>query len=278
MSVAAPLFLNQESVGLKTVSNRTMRIAWITSLSVAALAIVGTKAAELGKAREAEYEPRVLGASDEAIRAIPTFDVADGLEVELVAAEPHLANPVAFDIDEQGRIYVAETFRHGQGVLDIRGRTGWPSQAYKSRLSPERQAALADELLDVDLAVRTVDDRIAYLKKYMGDEIGKMEIATDRIRRLVDTNGDGMVDQSSVFVDGFRNIADGIGAGVLARKGQVYYTNIPDLWLFTDYDQDGKPEQSKSLHYGYGVRTGFLGHDLHGLVMGPDGKIYTSIP
>ena len=34
-----------------------------------------------------------------------------GLKVELFAAEPLLANPVAFCIDEQGRFYVAETFR-----------------------------------------------------------------------------------------------------------------------------------------------------------------------
>jgi quinoprotein glucose dehydrogenase len=235
------------------------------------------QAAELGEARKAEFEPRVLGPSSEGINAIPTFEVAEGLIVELVAAEPHLANPVAFTIDEQGRFFVAETYRHGQGVLDIRGRAGWPSREFKSRLSPERLANLSEEMLDVDLAVRTVDDRIAYLRKYMGSEVEDLAVATDRVRRLVDVDGDGVVDESSVFVDGFRNIADGIGAGVLARKGQLYYTNIPDLWLFSDYDQDGKPEKSQSLHYGYGVRTGFLGHDLHGLVMGPDGKIYFSI-
>ena len=117
------------------------------------------QAAELGEAREAEFEPRVLGPSNEGINAIPTFEVADGLIVELVAAEPHLANPVAFTIDEQGRFFVAETYRHGQGVLDIRGRAGWPSKEFKSRLSPERLANLSEEMLDVDLAVRTVDDR-----------------------------------------------------------------------------------------------------------------------
>ena len=233
--------------------------------------------AEVGSEREAQFEPQVSGPSDEGINAIPTFEVADGLVVELVAAEPHLANPVAFTIDEQGRFYVAETFRHGQGVLDIRGRARWPSEEFRSRLSPERLANLGEELLDVDLAVRTVDDRIAYLRRYMGDEVEQLARATERVRRLVDLNGDGMVDQSTVFADGFRNIADGIGAGVLARKGQVFYANIPDLWAFTDYDQDGVPEKSQSLHYGYGVRTGFLGHDLHGLVMGPDGKLYFSI-
>ncbi len=238
---------------------------------------VGLHAAEVGEARAIQAEPRVLGPSDGGLNAIPTFAVADGLKVDLVAAEPLLANPVAFAIDEQGVFYVAETFRHGQGVLDIRGRAGWPSAAFKSRLSPERLANLSEELLDVDLAVRTVEDRVAYLKQYMGDEIGNMTVASDRVRRLEDLDGDGVMDEATVFADDFRTIADGIGAGLLARKGDVYFANIPNMWRLSDYDRDGKPERRESLHYGYGVRTGFLGHDLHGLVMGPDGKLYFSI-
>ena len=55
---------------------------WGPSLVVAA----GLGAAELGESREAEFELRVLGPSNEGMNAIPTFEVADGLEVELVAA------------------------------------------------------------------------------------------------------------------------------------------------------------------------------------------------
>src|SRR2546423_646405 len=55
--------------------------------------------------------PRISSASDEGERAMKRFEVAPGFKVELFAAEPYLANPVAFHVDEKGRFYVVETFR-----------------------------------------------------------------------------------------------------------------------------------------------------------------------
>ncbi|HEY0551221.1 MAG TPA: HEAT repeat domain-containing protein, partial [Verrucomicrobiae bacterium] len=68
-----------------------------------------------------------------------------------------------------------------------------------------------------------------------------------------------------------------IGSGVLAHHGNIYYTDIPNLWLFRDENKDGEADSKKSLLYGFGVRVGFLGHDLHGLRIGPDGKLYFTI-
>src|SRR5439155_1141272 len=39
----------------------------------------------------------------------------------------------------------------------------------------------------------------------------------------------------------------------------------------------GQADQRDKLHHGFGVHVGFLGHDLHGLRFGPDGKLYFSI-
>jgi quinoprotein glucose dehydrogenase len=90
---------------------------------------------------------------------------------------------------------------------------------------------------------------------------------------LADTNGDGVADQTYVYADGFNSPLDGIASGVLARRGKVYFTNIPSVWQFTGAT---KAETRTEISRGYGVRFNFTGHDLHGLVFGPDGKLYFS--
>ena len=97
------------------------------------------------------------------------------------------------------------------------------------------------------------------------------------MRLIEDTTGKGVADKATVFADGFHHAADGIGAGVLWRKGELYYTCIPDLWRLRDTKGTGKADEKKSLATGFGVHVAFLGHDLHGLRMGPDGRLYFSI-
>ncbi|MFM8931365.1 MAG: HEAT repeat domain-containing protein [Gemmataceae bacterium] len=70
---------------------------------------------------------------------------------------------------------------------------------------------------------------------------------------------------------------DGIGSGVLARNGKVFYTCIPDLWQLDDTGALAPASGRRKLSSGYGVHVGFLGHDLHGLTLGMDGRVYFSI-
>lgn len=223
------------------------------------LLILGAVGCFVGDGRAGEdrpYAPKVEGPSEEGKLAIRKFRVPAGLSIELFAAEPLLANPVAFGVDEKNRFYVAETFRLHAGVTDIRGHMNW---------------------LDDDLASRTVADRVRMYRKYLGKDFATYEAEHDRIRLVEDRDGDGKADRSTVFADGFRTADAGIGAGVLARKGTVWFTCIPDLWMLRDGDGDGKAEVKKSLQHGYGVHVGFLGHDLHGLKFGPDGRLYFSV-
>lgn len=206
---------------------------------------------------EDDYAPPVAEASAGANLAIQGFVVPEFLQAELAAAEPDVANPVAFCFDEQGRIYVAETFRQGKGVEDNRNHMYW---------------------LHDDLQAQSVADREAYIRKHHADDIEHYTKDRDRIRRLVDANKDGIYEYATVFEDGvFHSIVDGTGAGLLATGNTVYYTCIPHLWKLEDTDEDGHADLLDKLHSGYGVRFAFRGHDMHGLVWGPDGRIYYSI-
>ncbi len=205
----------------------------------------------------AAFDPKIKPAGDEPTRAVKAFRLATPLRVDVWAAEPMLANPVAMAFDARGRLYVAETFRFGHGVPDTRGMQKW---------------------LDDDLACKTVADRVAMYRKWLDkNEFASYGVASERVQLLEDTKAAGRADRSTVFAEGFRNPADGVAAGVLVNRGDVYFACIPDLWRLRDTNGDGKADVRESLHNGYGVHVNFVGHDLHGLTLGPDGRLYFSI-
>lgn len=209
--------------------------------------------------------PNYPPAFDEATKDIDKFKIASGLKMTAWAADPQLANPVALWVDDQGRCWVAETFRFdgggdGWGVYDIR-------HMY--------------DRLDEDLASKTVDQRLEILKKWNKNDLHTLEEWPDRLRLIQDKDGDGKADQSTIFAE-WASPLDGIASGVITRRrddgtDDVYVANIPDLYLLRDTNNDGVADEQKSLSHGYGVRYSLLGHDLHGLRFGPDGRLYFSI-
>jgi putative membrane-bound dehydrogenase-like protein len=182
-----------------------------------------------------------------------------GLSKSTVANYPVVDDPVAFCIDEQGRFYFAESDRQDLGVEDNRHSSYW--------------------LLD-DIACETVEDRLRMYEKWSAKREGGMAYYRkwhDRVSRAVDSDGDGRLDARTIFAGPFNEPLDGTGAGLLALDGDIFYTNIPHLWRLRDPDGDGVAEFQMKDSSGYGVRVALRGHDMHGLVLGYDGKIYWSI-
>ncbi len=203
-------------------------------------------------------EPAADGAPA-AKAAMAAFRFPPGLQVELFAADPQVGNPVAIGLDERGRVFVAEEYRFNRGTEENRTRPF---------------------LLEDDLQLQTTDDRLAMFRKFADKFDGGMDWFSkysDQIRLLEDRDGDGRADRAQVYAAGFNGPLDGLAAGVMARDGDVYFTCIPHLWRLRDRDGDGQADEREQLLSGFGVNAAFLGHDLHGLVWGPDGRLYFSI-
>ncbi|MGB0332422.1 MAG: hypothetical protein ACPGPE_11475, partial [Planctomycetota bacterium] len=68
--------------------------------------------------------------------------------------------------------------------------------------------------LEDDLAIKSVADRVAMFRKHEGEDGLRdgYSVETERITRLVDTDGDGVADEATAFADDFADPAAGIGA------------------------------------------------------------------
>lgn len=230
---------------------------FVSRLAVFTLAGIGAVCAQTLELEPFDRQPDPVmdPASDDAKQAMQHFVLPKDLKTSLWAAEPMLANPVAIDFDEKGRLFVSETYRYRSSVLDIRGYMG---------------------MLELDLAARTIEDRVKLNHSVFGDDGAKqLAIESEVVRLVEDKDHDGVADSTRVYSDGYNSELDGIASGVLARHGKVWFTNIPSLWLLED-NGDQKAKKTELLR-GFGVRYNYTGHDFHGLALGHDGKIYFSI-
>jgi hypothetical protein len=205
-----------------------------------------------------------------------SFPATNGLERTLVAKEPLIKNAVSVSVDVDGAIYVTESARRKVGDLDIREFTSY-------------------DWVRHDVSFTSIDDKLAFfrkeldgknkfpkssLKDFNNDEkidSKDLTVATEKIIRLTDNDGDGVAEKSTVFAENFNTEVTGIAAGVLAWRGDVYATIAPDLWKLRDTTGDGIADKRESLAHGFGLHIAYAGHDMHGLTLGPDGRIYWTI-
>jgi N,N-dimethylformamidase len=88
-----------------------------------------------------------------------------------------------------------------------------------------------------------------------------------RVLRLVDEDGDGVFDHSTVFAERLP-----FPEGILVHEGSIYVGAPPHIWKLSDTDGDHIADE-RTVWFDGGSITG-CGNDLHGPYLGPDGYFY----
>lgn len=184
-------------------------------------------------------------------------------------------DPVALSFDPQGRAYVTQTIRRKANDLDIRDNTDWiphdlsftsiedKMDFYRRQFTPENSAANAHRVKD-----------------FTGDgihDIRDLTALSERVHLIADTDGDGLADHISLFAEQLDHLIGGVAGGVLWHQGSVYVCPVPELVRFRDTDGDEVADEKTVLVSGFGIHLAYAGHDMHGLTLGPDGRLYWSV-
>jgi len=109
---------------------------------------------------------------------------------------------------------------------------------------------------------------------YVTDSSGNTDKATvqlkdpqHRVLRLVDRDGDGTFDESTVFADKLP-----LPEGILVHDGAVYVGAPPHIWKLRDSDGDHVADERTVWFDGGSIER--CGNDMHGPYLGPDGFFY----
>jgi putative membrane-bound dehydrogenase-like protein len=152
---------------------------------------------------------------------------------------------------------IAADFRFGE--LTLRTADGFVVERVAASPLVERPIAIARDELG---------------RLYVTDSAGMTEradkqlaVKPHRIRRLEDADGDGVYDRSTLFAEGVM-----FPEGCLWHEGSLYVAAPPEIWKFTDDNDDGRSDRREVWYDG--KTLGGCGNDLHGPYKGLDGRFY----
>jgi putative membrane-bound dehydrogenase-like protein len=184
-------------------------------------------------------------------------------------------DPVAISFDNQGRAYVTQTQRRKANDLDIRSNRDWIPDDLSFQ-SPDNKRAFYRKVFTPENSDAN-KHRVKDYNKDGKNDLADLQFLSERIHLIEDTDADGLADKTSIYAEGFTDEIAGIAAGVLHHDGDVYTTIVPDVWKLRDTNNDCKADTREILATGFGAHLAYAGHDMHGLTVGPDGRIYWTI-
>jgi len=163
------------------------------------------------------------------------FTLSDGLQMEVVASEPTIRQPLNLHFDERGRLWVVQYIQY----------------PFPAGLKVVRY----------DKYLRAVFDKVPQPPPHHVR-------GADKITILEDTDGDGRFESHKDFVSGL-NIATSVAVG----RGGVFVLNPPYLLFYPDRNKDDVPDGDPEVCLsGFGLEdTHAVANNLR---WGPDGWLY----
>lgn len=153
--------------------------------------------------------------SKEAEAALATFETAPGFKIELVASEPLIKDPVAFSIDEYGKMFVVEM-------------AGMPL----NRSGVGRIVLLTDTSHDGKMDKRTVfADSLIMPSGVLCWNKGVIVSDPPNVYFMQDTNNDGIADVKKILLTGFdvSNLEGNINSPIYGPDNWIYLSSLPGI-------------------------------------------------
>src|SRR6056297_1153078 len=200
--------------------------------------------------------------------------LAEGLQLNLWAPDTLAPDPIAMDIDAQGRIFFTRTNRQKNSEFDIRGYRDWMTASISFESVADRKTFLHETFAPEK------SEENAWLADINNDgshDWMDLAVEEEEVWRLEDADNDGLAEKATRVVHDFHTEVTDV-ANALAVDGENLFVGVaPDMWRMEDTNGDEVFDTKTSLATGFGVHIGFGGHGMSGAVMGPDGKLYWGI-
>ena len=168
-------------------------------------------------------------------KTVEQFQVHDDFEIEIVASEPTIRQPLYMSWDHRGRMWVIQYLQY----------------PFPAGL----------KVIKYDQWLRAIFDKVPAAPP-------NHVKGADKITVLEDTDGDGSYDKAKDVITGL-NIATAVTVG----RGGIWVLNPPYLLFYPDADGDDVPDRAPEVHLsGFGLEdTHSVANSLR---WGPDGWLY----
>ncbi len=178
--------------------------------------------------------------------ALETFALLEGLEIELVAAEPQVIDPIAIRFDERGRMWVVEM-------------TDYPHGPAEGEAPLSRIRVLEDRDGDgVFETATTFADQLLFPTGLQPWKGGVIVTLAGEVRFLKDTTGDGRADLSESWFRGFTEENSQLRANhpTLGLDNQIYIANgLRGGEIHRVGEEDGPTVSIRSMDFRFDPRS-----------------------